>query len=166
MSFKKGRAYEELIHKIYSELEPLADVTLNDKIKGFESGIDREIDVSVRSKIADHEILIIVQAKDHKYKADIKIIGEFESVIRDLRASKGILICSSGFTKTAKKYAQNQKIDICSAYDANSKDWKIELQVPVIRENINLEYEIKVEFKASEELFLATKGKLNINELL
>ena len=46
--------------------------------------------------------------EDHKKSADIKILGEFDSVIRDIRASGGILICNTGFTKTAKEYAKNR----------------------------------------------------------
>lgn len=129
-----GKPYEELIYKIYQELAPYADVRLNDKILGVSSKIEREIDISLRFKFGGvHEILIIIQAKDHKKPADIKILGEFDSVISDVGASKGILICSSGFSKTAKTYAENKKIEICSAYDAMNLDWKSEIEIPAIK---------------------------------
>lgn len=72
---------------------------------------------------------MIVQAKNHKKPADIKIVGEFDSVIRDLRASKGISICSVGFTRTAKEYAKRLKIDLYTAHD----NWQTEIQIPVIK---------------------------------
>lgn len=71
-----GRFYEESIHRIYTSLAPHADVRINDKIIGRDTGIERQIDVSVRATIADHEILMIIQAKDHKARADVKIVGE------------------------------------------------------------------------------------------
>lgn len=128
-----GKPYEELIYSIYKQLEPQADTRLNDKIPGLDSGIDREIDISMRYQVAGHDLLIIVQAKDHKKPADIKILGEFASVIQDVRASKGILICSSGFTKSAKNYAKSKGIELCSAHDASAMDWQTKVEIPVIK---------------------------------
>jgi hypothetical protein len=39
--------YENLIHKIYTELEPDLDVRKNDYIQGKESGKKRQIDISI-----------------------------------------------------------------------------------------------------------------------
>jgi hypothetical protein len=59
-----GKPYEQLVYKIYKELEPLADVRFNDYIEGHVSQTKRQIDVSVRVNIAGSEIPMIVQAKD------------------------------------------------------------------------------------------------------
>jgi hypothetical protein len=93
--------YEELAARIYADLEPQARVKHNDMIKGQESGIERQIDVSIRDTIAGHEILVIVQARKRSRPADVNVVGEFASVIRDVRASKGVLICNAGFTSAA-----------------------------------------------------------------
>ncbi|WP_083326053.1 restriction endonuclease [Hymenobacter coccineus] len=145
-----GKPYEELIYKIYQELEPRADTRINDKIAGIESGINREIDISIRHKIGGHEILIIVQAKDHKKAADINILGEFSSVIKDVRASKGILICSSGFTKSAKSYAKNHGIEVCSAHDASEIDWSKEIQIPVLKKKVIISAKLSFTMQAVE----------------
>jgi Restriction endonuclease len=113
-------------------------VILDDHIIGQETGILRQIDVSIRSKIAGHDILIIIQAKEHKKRADINMIGEFDSVVRDVKASKGILICNSGFTKTAKEYAQRLKVDLCTAHDASNINWQTEVKIPVIKKSITV----------------------------
>ncbi|NEU08381.1 restriction endonuclease [Flavihumibacter sp. R14] len=140
---KDWQSYEELIHQIYKELEPVADVRMNDQILGLETQKQRQIDISIRSTIAGHEILMIVQAKNHKKPADIKIVGEFDSVIRDIRASKGILICSAGFTKTAKEYAKRLKIDLYTAHDASKVNWQTEIQIPVIKRSLTVEVKIQ-----------------------
>lgn len=57
-----GKPFEDLIFKIYKELEPHATIIKNDMIMGFETSTKREIDISIRQKIADHELLIIIQA--------------------------------------------------------------------------------------------------------
>jgi restriction endonuclease len=154
-----GKLYEDLIYKIYKELEPHADIKKNDMIWGIESGIKREIDISIRKKIADHEILIIIQAKDHKKKADIKILGEFSSVILDVRAARGILICNAGFTKTAKEYAKNKAIELYTAHDATIKDWQSEIKIPVIRKHTIMTYSLRTPFEITKEVKEALKEK-------
>src|SRR4051812_963460 len=103
---KKWREYEKMITRIYQELEPLAVVTHNDKIIGKDSKIERQIDVSIRTKVAGHEILIIVQAKDYKSPPDVNVVGELATVIKDVGASKGILISNAGFTEGAINLAK------------------------------------------------------------
>jgi hypothetical protein len=162
-----GKAYEELIYKIYKEFEPHADIKKNDKILGTESKIQREIDISIKQKIADHEILIIIQAKDHKKRADIKIIGEFDSVIRDVRASKGILICNAGFTKAAKDYAASRAIDLYTAHDASVKDWQTEIKIPVLRRHTVMTYELRIPVEITKEIhefYKGSKAKLQIEK--
>lgn len=129
MSWKK---FEELATQIYRELSPGAKVVHDDKIQGVESGVSRQIDVSIRFTVAGHQILTIVQARDHDRPADINVVGEFASVIKDVRANKGILICKSGFTEGAIKLARNLGIDICNIHDAESKNWALEIELPVL----------------------------------
>jgi hypothetical protein len=126
------QAFEQLAAQIYSELDPRATVTHNDRIRGIESGLDRQIDVSIRFRIAAHDVLSIVQAKDYGQPADINDVGEFATVIEDVRANKGILICRGGFTDGAKKLAANRGIDLCNIHDAQSRDWSLEVKLPIL----------------------------------
>lgn len=124
--------YQKLAADIYADLETAAVVTYDDKIKGVESGIERQIDVSIRTTVAGHEILIIVQAKDLARPADVNVVGEFQAVIRDVRAAKGVLICSGGFTQAAVEYGRKLNIDLCSAHDAKHRKWAIDLRIPLL----------------------------------
>src|SRR6185436_16731380 len=117
------REFEKLTAKIYQELEPYAVVTHNDHILGIESNTSRQIDVSIRYSIDNQDLLTIIQAKNYGQPADINVVGEFASVIRDVRANKGILVCKSGFTSKAKSYAQNLGIEVCNIHDATSRNW-------------------------------------------
>jgi hypothetical protein len=128
----KWREYEKMVERIYKELMPLATVTHNDKIMGKDSGVERQIDVSIKTNLAGHDILIIIQAKHYERPPNVTHVDGFSNVIKDVRASKGIMISNIGFTKTAIKLAVNQGIDLCSAYDAESRDWKSDLTIPVL----------------------------------
>jgi hypothetical protein len=132
-----------LVYRIYKELTPYADVRWNDHIWGTNSKTSRQIDISIRTKVANHEILIIIQAKDLKRAADVNIVGTFESVIKDVGAQKGILICNTGFTRPAKEAAKAAKVDLCSAHDASTVNWQTEIQVPVIKRSINVKLTIR-----------------------
>src|SRR5262245_57358191 len=124
--------YQKLAADIYRDLEAAAVVKHDDKIIGVESGIERQIDVSIRTSIAGHDILIIVQAKDHGRPADVNVVGEFQAVIDDVRAAKGVLICSAGFTEAAIQYAKNRNIDLCTVHDAQKRKWAIDLRIPLL----------------------------------
>jgi len=79
---KTGKEFEQLVYNIYKELEPHADVRWNDFIEGNDSKIQRQIDISIRSEVAGHKILIIIQAKDQKRPADVNIVGELKIVVQ------------------------------------------------------------------------------------
>jgi len=73
-----------------------------------------------------------VQAKDHGRRADIKVVDEFLSVIKDVKATGGVLICRSGFTQSAHTYARNCGVSLLNLPDANSTNWSLQLTVPFV----------------------------------
>jgi hypothetical protein len=129
---RKSTEFEKLVALILEELSPHAQVKWDDHIYGHDTGIDRQIDVSIRATLAGTEILTIVQAKNWKQRADINTVGEFASVVRDVRATKGILVCKSGFSETTKNYAKNLGIELLNIHDAQSRDWNLEMRIPII----------------------------------
>lgn len=129
---KKWQEFEKLAAKILEELSPHAQVKWDDRIYGHETQTLRQIDVSIRANLDGHDVLTIVQAKDWRTSADIKTIDEFASVIRDVKAQKGILVCRSGFTKNAKVYAQNLGIELTTIHDAQSRNWNLEIKLPIL----------------------------------
>ncbi len=59
-----GSEYERFVYEKFRRLFPGAQVTLNDRIPGKQSGLLREIDVSIKMTVGDIEIVYIVQCKD------------------------------------------------------------------------------------------------------
>jgi len=163
---KPGREYETFIFETFRAFFPKFTVVKNDKILGKESGIHREIDVSIRGLAETASLLYVVQAKDHARPADIKIVGEFSSVVRDVGASKGILICASGFAKTIKDYARTLGIELLTVEDINSKRWTANIEIPVARIHYETTFQFVVEVIASDELIELNREKpLNISLL-
>lgn len=141
--------YEELAHKIVEELMPHAVVTLDDHRYGHETETPRQIDVSAKWADAEKDYLLIVQVKDLSTPADVNTVGTFRSVIQDVGAHKGILICSAGFTKKARTYARNLGIAIYQLHDASSRDWALELTVPILWTTLNPEVHLSARFATS-----------------
>lgn len=141
---KAGKEYELLVDKLYRELEPNAIVTFDDKIYDPRAQKHRQIDVSIRYKFAGVDHLIIVQAKDHKRKADVAVVDQFQSVIEDTNANKGILISVSGFSKSAINKAKSYGIECLSIHSALNKKWETVLKIPVekILHDFNLDLSV------------------------
>lgn len=148
---KKGREFEVLIEMLYKKLDSQSMIKRNDKLLGHDSKIEREIDVSIRHKIGLHEILMIVQAKDYQNKVDVNVVGEFNAVIKDVKANKGIIISAKGFTTAALNLAKSLNIDALTGHDLNNPKWAIDLKMPVILSVYNGGYTAKFIFEASQE---------------
>ena len=149
-----------MITQIYQSLSPKATVVHNDSIPGIDSGINRQIDVSVQFREAGCDFLVIVQAKTNSKPLDVNVVGEFASVIKDVRASKGVLICNAGFTKSARKFARSVGINLCSAHDAESKDWRTTIRIPVIW----IRLQPYIQFSAVMQLESGDSVSTNISE--
>jgi hypothetical protein len=126
------QTYEQLAEKIYRRLEPDAVVKHNDFVFGHDSETNRQIDVSIRRRIGQRDVLVIVQARDRKKAPDINAVGEFATVIRDVRADKGVMICRKPPGKSAKKLAKVHNIELSSAFDVNDHKWSEDIAIPVV----------------------------------
>lgn len=119
----RWKRFEKLGARMIATLSPGAQVVYNDSIRGRLSETDRQIDVSIRSHNGGSEHLAIVQCRDYKGPLDVNAVGEFDSVIRDVGASRGIMISVHGWTQSARTYARALGIDLLRLVDAENKVW-------------------------------------------
>jgi hypothetical protein len=90
------------VQRIRQQLAPTAEVLHNVHLPGRHSKTNRQIDVLVRQKIGQYEMLIVLDAKDHARPIDVNGIGEFLALVDDVGAHKGALVCPrSWITDTA-----------------------------------------------------------------
>jgi hypothetical protein len=66
-------------------------------------------------------------------------MGEFASLLRDVKANKGVLISTSGFTAAAIEMAKAQGISTRTYLDTEDVDWRSEVTIPVLLERTQLE---------------------------
>ena len=102
-----SKLYEKIVSRlIFDENDFNITIVPNAKIIGSISGRSRQIDVLLDSKNGESDKRIIVDCKFQKRPIDIKKVEEFEGMMRDVNAQRGILICPSGYTQSALRRAQ------------------------------------------------------------
>ena len=89
-----------------------ATVIPNASLKGKISGVQRQIDILVDARWESGvQRRIIYDAKRRKRKIGVKEVESLEGMMRDVRAARGVIVCSSGWTKAAEVRAA-KTIDI------------------------------------------------------
>lgn len=102
------KLYERLTAFILSEQRAASNtVTPNAWLIGHLSGVKRQVDVLIESRVGpDRSKRVVVDAKLHARPLDVKDVEEFEGMMRDVEADRGVLVCPSGFTAAAERRAQ------------------------------------------------------------
>ena len=130
---KAGEEYERFVYDKVRRLFPHAEVRHDDHLVGRRSKRSRQVDVSIRMAVDNIELLYIVSCKDRlKRPADLPILGEFASVIDDVGANKGFLLCTSGFARTNHDYARSLGIELWTITDMQSARWHVEVDIPIV----------------------------------
>jgi len=128
----KWRRFEKLVAEVQQELAPNAVVTHDDRIKGHISGELRQIDITVKQKVGQYDILIAIDCKDYKTSVDVGEVEAFKSKVKDIHANKGVMVAANGFTGTAKRIGEEAALNLYRLIDTEAHDWKTYVSIPVI----------------------------------
>jgi len=129
---KAFRELEILIANIQRQLAPDSEVFHDVKLDGIHSKRKRQIDVLVKQNIGQYEISIIIDCKDYSRPIDVKGVEQFDGLLKDVGAQKGVLVCPKGFTSTAKTRAKGLQIDLYSIVDTDPNTWEIDPTIPAL----------------------------------
>jgi Restriction endonuclease len=129
---KDSRDLEILVSTIQQQLAPDAEVIHDARLPGRKSNRDRQIDVLVRQRIGQYEMLIVLDCKDYARPVDVKGVEEFYGLLDDVGAHKGALVCPKGFSTAAKERAIGLQIDLYSPFDTDPHKWQIRVGLPTI----------------------------------
>ena len=105
MKDSSWECYEEKVFQCFRGHFPEAEVKKNVHIKGRYSKRLRQIDILITEHTSAGLSQIVVDAKQHKRKLDIKAVEEFEGLVDDVGIDKGLLISNRGYTKPALRRA-------------------------------------------------------------
>jgi Restriction endonuclease len=134
----KWKRFEKIVADIQRELSPDAVVTQNEKVVGKISGEPRDVDIAIRRKIGQFELLIAVECKDYRRVLHIKDVESFAGLLEDVGANKGAMVSAKGYSKTAVRLARRKGIDLYRLVDTDSVEWKSYVTVPCVVRNLRL----------------------------
>lgn len=106
------REYEIYITRQFQRLFPNTSIQHNVRREGLMSRTKRQIDILIEGKVAGFDLSIIVDCKYFNKKVNVKDVESFLSFLQDLKASKGILITSIGYSEAAFNRATYDSQDI------------------------------------------------------
>lgn len=128
-----SRDLEILVAKIQAQLAPGAEVIHNARLPGRQSQATRQIDVLVRQRIGQYEMMIVLDCKDHARPIDVKGVEEFLGLMTDVGAHRGALVCPKGFTQAARTRASALgMMDLYSPIDTDPHKWQARVTAPAI----------------------------------
>ena len=132
----KWKRFEKLVYEIQKSFAgTAATVTHKDYITGVDSRVKREIDISIKQQVAQFPILVVIDCKDYADPVDVKAVEEFVGLYKDVRANKGVMVSSNGFTAAAINVAKNSGVDTLCLVDSKGIDWKTYVTVPLLIED-------------------------------
>lgn len=132
VAISQSKELEILVANIQKDLAPDAEVTHDAKIIGRHTNVPRQIDVLVRQKVGQYEMIIAIDCKDYKIPVDVKGVEEFHGLVDDVGAHKGALVCPKGFSKAAKERALGYQIELYSPLDKDPHKWQVKPTVPAL----------------------------------
>jgi hypothetical protein len=111
---RDGRALELLVARLeVAASAGGADVRSPDYITGKNSESQREIDVTVRSKVGSTSVLVMLECRDRAGKQDVRWIDEIASKKVDVGADVAVAVAGKGgFTSGAQNAAKRLGVDL------------------------------------------------------
>ncbi|HOZ14667.1 MAG TPA: restriction endonuclease [Tenuifilaceae bacterium] len=137
---ENGKTLERIIRLIEETFINNANTQIfkNYKINN-NSGNKREIDILIKSKVNNYEIIIAIECKDYKRKVSAKEVEAFNSkCLRINSINKKVLISQNGFQKDAIESPRDFGIDLLIANKVNTEivfSWLSIKQLGLIIEN-------------------------------
>jgi len=152
MAIPDWKKFEDLAASIQSELAPDANVTANAKLLG-KSGALRQIDILIKQKAGQYDLLIAVDCKDYKNPVDIKDVETFLGLLSDVGAHKGAMVAANGFTTAAKERAASAGIDLFRLVDTADHKWRSYVSIPAVYVDYQIGfYTFSISWKGRGEL--------------
>ena len=104
----KWKRFENLAATIQRALAPGATVEQNVRMIGRVSGVERQIDIAIRTRAGQFDLFVAIDCKDYKVPVDVKDVEAFVGLMKDVRASQGAMVAALGYTGAAKTVAERE----------------------------------------------------------
>lgn len=106
------REYQDIVGHVYEQAEGIGTVHRNVTRPDKVTGQPRQIDTLIEIEAKGHSISVLIDAKFHKDKVDVKTVEEVLALADAVGANKAVIVCSNGWTEPAQKRAEFSGLDL------------------------------------------------------
>jgi hypothetical protein len=114
---------QRVVYQLQRQLAATGSVEESGMLADRHSGSLREVDVVVRARVADHDVLVGIECRDHRRKATVEWVEQMAMKHSALPTSKLVLVSRSGFSEQAIAKARQLGVDAYAFDEAAPKDW-------------------------------------------
>lgn len=125
---KRSNTFQRLVKLLHERIDTRWEVCESEMLPHSLTGDQREVDIVLKYKLGQHQVIVSIECIDHKRKADSTWVESMAKKHDHLPTSKLILWSASGFYKPALITAEKLHIDTISQNN-NEIDWSIFSQV-------------------------------------
>jgi len=104
--------YEAYVFGSLQRRFPGARVSPNVSIKGVKTGRPRQVDILVERNLGGFDLRIAFDCKCYKRKVNVNDVERFLGMLDDIRVSKGVLVTTKGYSRTAYERALRESRDV------------------------------------------------------
>lgn len=106
------KLYEHKVLERFREIYPNSEILYNTSIKGFKSERSRQIDTLLINQVGSTVVKTVIDSKCFSKKINISTVESFIAFLADVGADRGIMVTEIGYSKSAKKRAENEESEI------------------------------------------------------
>jgi len=127
---KRSNKFQRLITTIHACLENNKNTSIEESVYLIdkETGEKREVDILIRSTMADYSVILAIEVIDRSRKAGSGWVEEMSGKQKALSIDKIVLVSRSGFTKPALIKAKARGIETLTFDMAYFTDWGLAMQ--------------------------------------
>jgi hypothetical protein len=110
---RPGRLAEQVVALFEAQIGgPDVVVTSPDHLPGRNSGVDREVDVTIRARVGSSDVLVIFECRDRASSEDVTWPEQVRTKREDVGADKAVIVSTSGFSGAARRTARAYGIEL------------------------------------------------------
>jgi len=129
---KDRNDFSKIIELIYSYFDSTSIIKTNVFLPTSVKDSTIRMDILITKEVAGHQLRIAIKLFPYSNNIDGIDIEIFNEELKEIKATKGVIITRGDFKSSATKTAEQYLIDLCTIEDAKNRDWNNEIKIPVI----------------------------------
>jgi hypothetical protein len=120
---RRTNIFQRLVAAIHTELAPAWTVEESKLLRDVRTGDDREVDIVASAGLCGYRLIMSIEVRDRRRRADVTWVEEMAQKHADLPTSKLILWSPSGFTKSALSKANSLNVETVAPGGIERAPW-------------------------------------------